>query len=198
MSKAKRIAVVVLAALGLFAIGWCSPWHGFLYRGDGTFLDQGEWAWPRYILRLKEISLSEPAEYVFHLRGLPTEKLTLMLVVENVATDSTAARVLLTSGRPKIDVIIVNGKGYEVCRASGRPADSNEDGVWVLTSSTGYAAYWAYGCREIQFRSFERYTLKVRISDVLRNGINGDHEQEGMAKGQMVVPTLKGGGEELP
>jgi len=39
MSKTARVSVFVLAALGLLVLGWCAPWRGLLYRGDGRFLD---------------------------------------------------------------------------------------------------------------------------------------------------------------
>lgn len=73
------------------------------------------------------------------------------------------------------------------CHAVGRPADGNRDGIWVLMSGPGEAAYWHYQCNFIRVRPFTGYDLTVRVSEV------------GNSAGKIVVtPTLQGGGIELP
>jgi hypothetical protein len=66
-------------------------------------------------------------------------------------------------------------------------AEANRDGVWVLMSGQVKAGYWHYQCNFVRVSRFKSYDLMIRISDV---GPGADRV--------MVIPTLKGGGTELP
>ena len=186
MSRRIRISAFVIAGAALLALGWCSPWHGLIYRGDGTLLDQGEWSFPRYVLRLNKISFSRPGEYVFHLRGLPRERLTLAFRVIKWP-DNLSDLSALKSNHPEIDIVITDGQGKDVCRAGGRPRGTNEDGSWVLAQGPDSGEYWHWRCNDVEFRSFEAYSLVIRVSDAT---LRGDEI--------IVEPMLTGGGTELP
>ena len=96
-------------------------------------------------------------------------------------------RNFLTSFPATIEATLTDGSRDVVCFAYGRPADANRDGVWVLMSGQFEAGYWHYQCNFVRVSRFRSYDLMIRISDV---GPGTDRV--------MVIPTLKGGGTELP
>jgi hypothetical protein len=125
------VGIVVVLCL----IAW-SPWNVWRYRGDAKFSDGGFFAYPRYVLTFPDMPLYETGEYRFRLQGLPSEEMTLMLYVKN-SSGSMEERPRLTSLPTSIGAVLTDSHGKDVCRASGRPADSNEDGIWVLMSGGG-------------------------------------------------------------
>ena len=122
------VGIVVLLCL----LAW-SPWNVWRYRGDAKFSDGGFFAYPRHILTFPDIPLYQAGEYRFRLQGLPSEEMTLLLYVKN-SSGSMEERPRLTSLPTSIDVALADSHGKDVCHASGRPKDSNEDGIWVLMS----------------------------------------------------------------
>jgi hypothetical protein len=75
--------------------------------------------------------------------------MTLMLLVKDRQVDTWADSAPLANLPVTIEGILTDDKGRVTCRAHGRPAPSNEDGIWVLTWG-GAVAYWHH---QMQFRS---------------------------------------------
>ena len=174
------IGIVVVLCL----IAW-SPWNVWRYRGDAKFSDGGFFAYPRYILTFPDMPLYETGEYRFRLQGLPSEKMTLMLYVKN-SSGSMEERPRLTSLPTSIDAVLTDSHGKDVCRASGRPAESNKDGIWVLMSGAE-AAYWHWQCNHVLIHSNESYNLVIRVT-----------RADQTAEKVVVTPKFQGGGLELP
>jgi len=168
----------------LILVAW-SPWSGLLYRGDGKLSDN-LFFYPRYRLKFAEIPLSEANEYHFHFKGAPHEEMGLVLYVKGGLADWDY-RHSLVNFPASIDAKLTNGKGNVVCHASGRPADANSEGVWVLMSGPGVAGYWHYQCNGFRVSTLETYRLTIRVTNV-----------GPQAEKVVVVPTLEGGGIELP
>jgi hypothetical protein len=177
---AASVGIVVLLCL----VAW-SPWKLWRYRGDAELSDAGFFAYPRYILTFSDVPLYQTGQYRFRLQGVPSEKMTLMLYVKN-SSGSEEERARLTKFPTSIDAVLTDGNGKNVCRASGRPRDSNEDGIWVLMSGAD-AAYWHWQCRDIPIHSRESYILVIRVTSTDQN-----------LEKVVVSPTLQGGGTELP
>jgi hypothetical protein len=129
--------------------------------------------------------LYEAGEYRFRLQGLPSEEMTLMLYVKN-SSGSAEERPRLTNLPTSIGAVLTDSHGKDVCRASGRPKDSNEDGIWVLMSGAE-AAYWHWQCNHVPIHLNESYNLVIRVT-------SADQTPEKV----VVTPRLQGGGLELP
>lgn len=155
------------------------------YRGDAKLSDGGFFAYPRYVLTFPDMPLYEVGEYRFRFQGLPSEEMTLMLYVKN-SSGSEQERPRLTHLPTSIDAVLTDSRGQDVCRASGRPKDSNEDGIWVLRSGAE-AAYWHWQCTHTVIHSQESYNLVIRVT-------SADQTPEKV----VVTPRLEGGGLELP
>jgi hypothetical protein len=164
-------------------IAW-GPWSVLLYRGDGKFSDE-LFFYPRYWVRFAEIPLNESSEHHFHFQGMPNEDMALVLYVQGDYA-KREDRKTLTSIPVSIEAKLTDGKGAVVCHALGRPTDANRDGVWVLMSGGGEAGYWHYQCNGVRLSTFKTYDLVIRV------------EAAPDAEKVVVVPTLNGGGVELP
>lgn len=185
MSARKAFLTATLGIVAFLILFAWSPWNAWRYRGDGRFSDRGFFAYPRYVVTLVDIPLSESGERRFHLHGLPTEEMTLLLYVKG-SSGSMEERPRLTRVPVTIEAELTDSRGRGVCHASGRPKDSNEDGIWVLTSAAE-AAYWHWQCNHVQLHSNETYNLVIRVVST------------GQAVEKVVVtPTFQGGGLELP
>jgi hypothetical protein len=182
----KKLLLVTLLSIAVFLclIAW-SPWNARRYKGDGKFSDGGFFSYPRYVVRFPDMPLYEPGEYRFRFQGLPSEEMTLLLYVKG-SSGSEEERNRLTKLSAVIDAKLTDSHGRDVCHASGRPKNSNEDGIWVLRSG-GDAAFWHWQCRDVQFRSAESYSLLIHV-------IGPDQT----ANGVVVTPMFQGGGLELP
>lgn len=185
MSKRGRVVFAILGSLLLLILIAWSPWSALLYHGDGKFSDE-LFFYPRYWVRFAEIPLNEPGEHHFRFRGMPNEEMSLVLYVKGDRA-KWENRNSLVSFPATIEATLTDGKGNVVCHASGRPADGNMDGVWVLMSGPDEAGYWHYQCNFVRVSRFKAYDLMIRVVDVGSG-----------AEKVVVIPTLKGGGTELP
>jgi hypothetical protein len=185
MSRKKLLFTITFGAIGaLVLIAW-SPWSTLRYGGDGSFSDHGFFSYPRYVLTFPAMPLYESGERRFHFQGLPNEEMTLVLRV-NGSSGSLEERSRLTKLPVSIDAVLTDSHGKQVCNATGRPADSNEDGIWVLMSGAD-AAYWHWQCNHIQIHPNESYNLLIRAVSATPS------DQK-----VVVTPIISGGGLELP
>ena len=190
MSRKELYLVAALAAIPLLIfllilIAW-SPWSRFRYHGDGMFSDE-LFFYPRYHVRFADIPLNQTGERHFHFRGMPNEEMSLLLYIRNSDVKTEADREPLMNLPTTIEATLKDATGNVVCHALGRPADGNRDGIWVLMSGPGEAAYWHYQCNFVQVSPNKTYDLTVRVADVGKDVAN-----------IVVMPELQGGGIELP
>jgi hypothetical protein len=183
--KRLSLTIIVVVIALLFLSAW-SPWDSLRYHGDGQFSDRGFFSYPRYLVTFSDITLNKASETHFHFRGLPNEEMTLMLLVKDRQIDTWADSAPLANLQVTIEAVLTDDTGHITCHAYGRPAPSNDDGIWVLTWG-GAAAYWHHQCNFVQVHPNRIYDLAIRVSDV----------QPGIEK-VVVTPRLKGGGLELP
>lgn len=185
MSRKKLLLAASVGVVVLLYLAAWSPWNVWRYRGDAKFSDGGFFAYPRYVLTFPDVPLYEMGEYRFRFQGLPSEEMTLMLHVKN-SSGSMQERPRFTNLSTSIDAVLTDSHSKDVCHASGRPKDSNEDGIWVLTGGPD-AAYWHWQCRDVRIRSNESYSLVIRVTSADQTAEKG-----------VITPKLEGGGLELP
>lgn len=181
-----RIGAVVLALL----IGLCAFWI-FSYRpsrfqGGIAIRDSGFFSYPRYRAEIGELPLWEGGSHTFSVKGLPPGPLDFGFDIKGTNEND---RALLTSLATSLDVLIADGSGKSICRASGRLSNSssgNRSG-WVLASYESRSEFWHSNCLELPISRFRTYTLTVRLTDV-----------DPRAPHKSAVVVLKGGGIELP
>ena len=151
------------------------------FEGDGAITDRGFWSFrPRYRIELRpDLSLAAPDRRQFRFRGLPSDSLSLFLVIRDSAGhDYERFRMLSTL----VDLTLADNSGTEVCRAVGPLRD------WTLMWSGGRdRAYWQRQCTDLRLQSRDWYTLIVAVRDV-----------DSASPPVSVAPVLSGGGWDSP
>jgi hypothetical protein len=150
------------------------------FEGDGAITDRGFWSYkPRYRIELRpSLSLSTPDRRQFRFRGLPSDPLSVFLVIQDGGHDYERLRMLSTV----VDLALADMNGTEVCRAVGPLSD------WKLMWSSRHdGAYWQRQCTELRLQSSGWYTLIVAVSNV-----------DLASPPLKVAPLLSGGGWDSP
>ncbi len=178
-SSAKKMTLAVVASIVLML--WLADEYPALrFRGDASFSGGPIFG---YSIKMRRIPFYRPGEYVYHLRGLPNEEMSLQLYAEG---KSDKDRDELTSLGTTLDAVLSDRNGV-VCQASGKVRNGQNESIWVLMSGGSEAAFWHWHCVHIPLKSSSSYTLTIRISNVDPNTpkIN-------------LLPVLEGGQPELP
>jgi hypothetical protein len=177
----KWMAGFVLLA---FAVWWFSSYRISEYHGDGHIRDSGMWTYPRYHVELGEIPLFEKGEHRFRLAGLPSEEMSLeLLVVGKTEND----RPELTRLKTNIEATLRDDLGQVVCHAGGVPSDGIRDNAWILASSDDRAALYNHPCVDVQVHKQRSYTLELTLTQV-----------DSTSPKAFLIPVVSGGGNELP
>ena len=148
------------------------------FRG-GTLSDSGLFSYPRYHASLQPLPLDTPARYAFPISGLPSERMTLLFYVVGA---NHAAREALQAVSTPLQVSLDRVGTGPICSAQGSLGPS-----WVLMSNVHGAAFWQRVCTDLPIRSEAAYVLHVEVGS-----------SASAATHRMLVPTLEGGGNELP
>ena len=131
--RKRTYLIAILGIIPLVILVVWSPWSALLYHGDGKFSDE-LFFYPRYRVRFADIPLNKASEHHFRFRGLPNEEMSLILYVKDSQVNTWADREPLENLQATIEAKLTDVTGNVSCYASGRPADGNRDGIWVLMS----------------------------------------------------------------
>ncbi len=195
--SSKKVVLAVAFAVPLLLL-FADEYPALRFRGDGRFSGGPVFG---YWIRLGPIPFHRTGEYVFHLRGMPNEEMSLQLYAEGKTGDS---RSELTNLNTQLEALLVDQNGRTVCRAAGVVPKENEpcddckiptdeeiaarfQREWVLMSGPDETAYWHENCLRMRLKPSDSYTLTLRIQavDPKTPKIN-------------LIPTLEGGQLDLP
>jgi hypothetical protein len=93
-----------------------------------------------------------------------------------------AARETLQSVSTQLSVSLEQVGAGRVCSAQGSLGQG-----WVLMSSISNAAFWQHACTDLPIRNEAAYVLHVEVGPTVPSPAH-----------LVLVPTLEGGGNELP
>lgn len=184
MATSSRRTLLVLAIMVAASFSACSPWSKVLYHGDGTLSDRSELNRPRYIISFNKIPIFEVGTFQFHFRGLPHERMTLVLHIDE---NSLLHEDELKSLQTAIEAALVDSHGNDICRSSRRPGLNDQDSAWVLSGFRERWEFWHRQCHNFEAHPQDSYELTIRV---MRADIRGERI--------FVTPTLEGGGIEFP
>jgi hypothetical protein len=177
--SARNITLAVVASLVL-VIWLADEYPALRFRGDAHFSGGPVLG---YSIKMRRIPFYRPGEYVYRLRGLPNEEMSLELYAEG---KSDRDRIELTTLGTTLDAVLSDENGV-VCQASGKAREGQNESIWVLMSDGSGAAFWHWHCVRIPLKSSSSYTLTLRIRDVDPKTPKID-----------LVPVLEGGHPDLP
>lgn len=178
---AKVLGIALLLAL---VVWWLRSYRISEYRGDGKIRDSGTWSYPRYHIELGQIPLSKTGTYQFKLAGLPSEQMSLKLLITGKTEKDRKELAGLTT---KIEATLLDDTGRTVCEAFGVPSDGIQENAWIFTGSDDFAAFWNKSCLEKDIHHTKSYVLIMKLSEI-----------DSRTPDTYLVPTLSGGGNELP
>ena len=178
-------AVLLVAAVSVLVV----PYRTWLYKGPGHLRDLGFLAYPRFRLELPQMTIGRDPSHIFTFERIPSEEMSVMLDVVDASIDDF--------DRLKTLPIQITARLFEeatfstprrrLCEATGSPSGKFPDSQWVATASAVHAAFWHPRCLRMPMRNERSYTLQVEIAPTGSS-----------LPSETLVPTLQGGGFELP
>jgi hypothetical protein len=185
----KRNAVLTCALLvGAIVVAFLLPYRAWLYEGPGNLRDSGFLSYPRYQLEFPQIARDD-SRHTYTFTGVPSEEMTLMLYVVGSSLDDFDA---LEKAPVQITAqLFEDATGTTprrtVCEATGSPAGREKGARWIVTRGPYDAAFWHPRCLRMPLSSQRAYTLHLEITSTDPSSLR-----------KALVPTLEGGGIELP
>ena len=181
MPKFTNRWIIVVVAMVFLSLAWLA-WSYKIsrFRGDGAISDRGFWSYPRYRIRFSPIELRAGQACSYRFRGAPPVPLSLKLELADPPSLDDTGTGTASSAETQVSITIADGNGNVLVSAAG-PLKS-----WKLAQSRGYAAYWHPDSIDAKFREGTAYTMTISTSG------------EGVIPALVIVPTLEGGGTELP
>jgi hypothetical protein len=169
---------VACALIGFYhaATHYC----GWLYRG-GRIVNYGLFSRPQYEAHFAPVTLDAAGAHEYSFSRFPAEDATPMLLLPRGLSSSSIER-LTTSVRLRV----VGQNDQVLCDATGSPSERGHDRL-VVTSSADVIGLWHAGCVHLRLRTCGPCRLIVSIGQV-----------DPATPGVQVVPTIRGGGWELP
>jgi len=177
--SAKKMTLAVLASI-VVLIWLVDEYPALRFRGDASFSGGPVFG---YSVRMHRIPFYKPGDYVYHLRGLPNEEMSLLLYADG---KDDKDRGELTSLGTTLDAVLSDQNGT-VCQASGQAREGQNESNWVLMTGGSEAAFWHSHCVHIPLNPSSSYTLTIRIRDV-----------DPKTPKINLRPVLEGGEPELP
>jgi len=189
MTKRKTVALAcALVVVGTVAV-LVVPYRAWSYKGPGQLRDNGVLSYPRFQLELPTIPLGGKVHRRVTFTGIPSEDMSLMLYVVGSSFDDEktlhAAQVQITA--QLIEEATPATPRRVICTAAGTPSGKYPESQWVVTTSADHAAFWHCQCLRVPMSRERRYTLDLEISPTGSS-----------LPPKVLVPTLEGGGVELP
>jgi hypothetical protein len=180
-----RIALVLLTALGFSACYVGTHYQGWQYRG-GRFTNHGLLSRPRYVAQFPEVSIDLPGSYTYTFSRFPASDAGVVLETTSAPPD-VAARSLTTRLRIRIE----DQTGQVLCDGSGSPQGRGPNQIWVsqisVNSSASIVRLYHTNCLRQDLWACAPCRLQIWIGPV-----------DAATSRLRVVPTLEGGGWQLP
>lgn len=176
----RRLAPLIAGCVLVSSCYVATHYDGWRYRG-GPFANHGLFARPRYEARFAAIPFNVPGSYEYSFRRFPADDAYVMLATPSGPPPASIERLTTM-----VQLRVVDANGQLRCAASGFPAGKGEAQL-VVNSSAVVLGLYHLRCGLIELRACDPCHLHVGISQV------------DMATPAIVlVPTLRGGGYELP
>jgi len=185
-----KVVQRLLIVAGSLVVGAWVFWgsHTWRFQGDGSLRYLGPIR-PSYRLIFPAIPSNKPETYRYRFHGFPSERDVNFSF--RVVGGTAGNRRELETTKTRIDVNLTDRDGHEVCSASGVPGGApwaeNQGGRWILETGPNDANFWHPNCVHFQTHRSAYYTLTLNLTDV-----------DFGASATVLIPTIEGGGSELP
>jgi hypothetical protein len=174
--------------LGLLIAGGCviascyvaTHYAGWQYQG-GRLLNNGLLSRPRFEAQFPSIALDAPGRYEYTFRRFPADDAVVML-----ATPSEPTVASIEQLATEISLRLTDQDGQVRCAGAGSPRGKAAERL-IVTSAKGVIGLWHQKCARLELTSCNPCQLSISVGPV-----------DPSTPRVMLVPTLQGGGWELP
>ena len=177
----RRFTPLVVACAVTSSCYVATHYSGWRYRG-GRLVNNGIFSRPRYEAQFAPMALNVPGGYEYTFSRFPATDAVVML-----ATPSEPSVASIERLTTKVRLRVVDQNGQVQCDATGSPAAKDENERLIVTSSTGVIGLWHLKCAKLQLRRCNGCLFSITIGPV-----------DPATPGVLIVPTIQGGGIELP
>ena len=175
-----RTAGLLVASILLSACYVATHYNAWQYRG-GQLVDNGIFSHPRYEARFGEVRFDVPGTYSHSFSQFPGSDAVVMLATPSGPSDGSIENLAT-----QLRVRVVDQNGRLLCEGSGSPGGTG-DHQFVVTSSGQALGLWHSSCARLQLRSCNPCQLHLSVGPV-----------DPATPNILLVPTVQGGGIELP
>jgi hypothetical protein len=179
----RKLSIILgIAAVAAVVASYALLYPARGYQGDGTIHDSGVVSFPRFRVEFLPMALDEPATRSFRFRRFPGNPASVFIQTPTEPAPE-AIEQLVTS----VTIRITDQDGSVVCSGTGFPAGRDGDRLVVTSGGPGVLGLWHAGCVDVSVVSCDPCTLEVSVANI-----------DPATPSISVVPTLQGGGIELP
>ena len=178
--RRRRIGLFVAGSVLVSSCYVATHYIGWRYRG-GRLIDNGILSRPRYQAQFGDVPFNVPGTYTFTFSRFPGPDAVVML-----ATPSEPPEEAIQNLATQVQLRVVDQDGKVHCDGSGSPR-GNGDNRLVVTSSKGVLGLWHTSCVHLELAVCNPCQLHVSVDAV-----------DPATPALLLVPTVEGGGVELP
>jgi hypothetical protein len=178
--RTRRLGWIVVGCVLVSSCYVATHYSGWQYRG-GRLINNGIVTRPRFQTRFAEIPLNVPGAYTYTFSRFPATDAVVML-----ATPSEPPEDPIRNLATQVRLRLVYQDGRLLCDGTGSPRGTGRNQL-VVTSSAGVIGLWHTSCALLQLHACNPCQLHVSVGPV-----------DPATPSMLLVPTLEGGGFELP
>jgi hypothetical protein len=176
----RRSAAVIFACVLISSCYVATHYSGWRYRG-GRLVNNGLFSRPRYEAQFPAIALNVPGNYEYTFSRFPADDSLVMLTMSSEPSVASIERLATT-----VRLRVVDQNNQVQCDATGSPRGKDYEQL-IVTSSTGTEGLWHVKCARLRLQTCNPCRLQISIGPV-----------DPATPGVKIVPTIRGGGYELP
>ncbi len=175
----RRIVPLIVGSVLVSSCYVATHYSGWRYRG-GPLVNNGLFSRPRYEAPFPAIRFNVPGSYEYSFSRFPADDAFVMLRTPQ----PSAAGIEGLTTRVRLRVFDANGR--LTCDATGSPAGKGNEQL-IVSPEAGVMGLWHTRCALLQLRTCNPCRLQIAIEQV-----------DLATPAVLLIPTLRGGGYELP
>jgi hypothetical protein len=176
----RRFALPIVCCALVSSCYVATHFDGWRYEG-GRLVNNGLFSRPRFEAPFPAISFNVPGSYEYSFSRFPADDAYVMLMTPSEPAVASIERLMT-----KVRLGVIDTNGQLRCDATGSPDRRGREQL-IVHSSVGVIGLYHIGCMSLQLRTCSPCRLQIAVVEV-------DRATPAVA----LVPTLRGGGYELP
>ena len=179
--RLRRFGSLIAVCMLVSSYYVATHYEGWRYQG-GQIVNNGLFSQPRFEAPLASVPFNVPGTYEFSFSHFPADDATVMLTTPSAPSEDSIEG--LTT---EVRIRVIDQNSRIKCDGAGRPRRGQGPRQWVVTSSAGVIGLWHWACTCLQLRACAPCRVEITVGPV-----------DPATPAMLLIPTLSGGGLELP